>query len=131
MRIERIGQSNNRVTKGEIYEVDKFYRIRDDSDRMMKPALDKVGYWLIVEEIQDCKVQRRIDMSTKVENVTLINGKPSDSYIVEDLIKLINKEENKVVFLSSINIESKAISDLKDKHNSTIKALIEVLENKE
>lgn len=74
---------------------------------------------------------KRTTIMLEIKNVTLINGKDATTYSVDQLVDLIKNEEKNVERLGEVKTESKAIAKLKEKHQANIKALTELLDNRE
>ncbi len=65
---------------------------------------------------------------TKIENVTLINGKRKEEYELDALIKLIDIESLAISKLELIRVGSRAIESKIKKHNEVIKQIVTIMD---
>lgn len=96
---------------------------------MIKGEVEPFSYRPFNHVITTEKLKKE-NLAMKIETVTLINGKNSNDFSVDELLSLIESEEACLDRLKKFKSESKAISKLKAKHNKNIKSLSSILECK-
>lgn len=134
--VRRLKFSNDRVTQGTIYLLAD-NRIIDDLGKPMQPSMAIKGYWTYVaeaayelQEQENSKPQLTKESTMlKIETVVLINGQRLKEFKADTLIGYIQKEEAHIDALKEVRAQSKAITNLKNRHQANIKALVTILDD--
>jgi len=132
--IKRVGRSNSRVTRDKLYLIQNDFRgdfILDDRGNRMTPcASPQFWNYEITNSPNFITKQTEKDMKAiQIETVTLING--NRDYDLEDVLKLIRKNEEAIRDLERFDTPSKVFDKLVERHQNTINQLVDVLETME
>ncbi len=140
MRIKRIASSNDKFTKGKIYDVievtdDGCYKIINDRCRQ-SIASYHTDYWkMLSEPLLTRSTTESISSTTEnkmkkitISKQTLVNGKNIKDYDVTELVALIQQEQDKYDNLITFTFTSKAIDQIKNRHLENIKELVVLLD---
>lgn len=123
-QVIRVACSNDRVTQGKVYELSDDDYIIDDNGKNMRPSFNP-DYWKTVT--RETKEENKMIIETK----TFINNREVNTYSLDDLINIINKQKEMVDRLVAINMNlispSTVINKLIDKHEANIELLINLL----
>lgn len=135
MRIRHTNSRSNvvsagRVTMGKEYEVlsqnHGSYQVKDDHGHTLNASREY--NWEVVENSLKQNDEGEMVM---IKQATIINGKDSDEMSIDAILSLIEKEQERLFRLTSLNMnKSKAIVSLVEKHQNNINALVEVLEGR-
>lgn len=88
-----------------------------------------------VPRMIDCEI--KIDLNKEdnkmleIKDATLINDQNAEHFGIDRIIELISEEETFIEELSAVKSESKAITRIKEQHESNIKKLVEILDSRE
>lgn len=130
--IERVAHSTSRVTKGVIYAMTD-HHIIDDQGNSMSPSFQIKEYWHILPSDEEPTTQptNSENQMLTIETVTEINKKRVDTYSSETLIRFIQEEEAHIDALNEVRTVSKAVTNLKQRHQTNIKQLVTILDQME
>lgn len=129
--IRRVKGGNQWSTVGKDYAVDDKGEIIDDKGHILKPYYGS-GNWEVLSDTKvGIKTESKENTMLKIEEAVLINGKNVRDLTTKQLIEHIVSEEAKIEQLTTINIQSEAISKIKAKHFDNVTRLVIVLDNRE
>ena len=128
-QVRRVSNSTHRVTQHQVYDVVNGNQIYDNNGKLFTPSM-KPSFWVIVDNNVKTKEDKPMSKVLKIEDVTLVNGERVSDFSEESLIRLIIEEEKKVEYLSKINVNSKAIHSISERHLANVGRLVELLDSK-
>ena len=148
--MKRVGPTNGRFTRGKIYKYDG--TVVNDTGGISNPSVHMRDYWVECDEYGNAhpplaspvnpgppidtlnefyNQTKEGETMITIEKPTLINGRNADGLAVGDIIEMIKQEEDRIENLKSVKSKSKAIDNLKEKHEQNIKDLIEILDERD
>lgn len=132
MKVKRVGPTNSRVTEGKIYQLNEVtMKIVDDGGSDLRPAIDCKDYWEVLEsDPTNCDVTTERSEMLKIEKRVYVNGKNNDSIGIDEVIALIEHEDHLMNRLVGLNLQSKAVDKMIEKHKHNKVELTKLLNQK-